>query len=43
MRFPLQASAGWNAVEVAVDVDLEQGGRMISRPPTRGTIGGLEA
>ena len=43
MRFSLQAPAGLDAVEVAVDIDLEQGTRVISRPPTRGTIGGLKA
>ena len=43
MRFPLQAPAGLDAVEVAVDVNLEQRGRVIRRPTTCRAIGGLEA
>ena len=43
MRFPLQAAAGLDAVEVAVDVDLEQRGRVICGPTARDTVGGLEA
>ena len=43
MRFPLQAPAGLDAIEVAVDIDLEQSSRVIRRPTAGGTIGGLKA
>ena len=42
-RFALQAATGLNAVEVAVDVDLEQDRRVVRRATRHGRIGTLEA
>ncbi|KRG64284.1 hypothetical protein ABB26_08930 [Stenotrophomonas humi] len=41
--FPLQTTAGLDAIEIAVYVDLEQGGRMVGRPPARDAIDSLKA
>jgi hypothetical protein len=38
-----RAAAGLNAVEVAVDVDLEQDRRVVGRSARRGRFGTLEA
>jgi hypothetical protein len=43
LRLALQAAAGLNAVEVAVDVDLEQDRRMVRRATRHCRIGTLEA
>jgi hypothetical protein len=43
LRFALQASAGLNAVEVAVDVDLEQDRRVVRRSASHGGFGTLKA
>lgn len=42
LRFSLQASAGMNAIELAVDVDVEQSGRGIRRPSVSNTIDGVK-
>ncbi len=43
LRLSLQPSAGLDAVQVPVDVDLEQRGRVIRRPACLGGLGALES
>ena len=43
LRLALQPAAGLHAIEVAIDVDLEQRGRVISGSATGGAAGGPEA
>ena len=43
LRLPLQAAAGLDAVEIAVEVDLRQRRRMVGRPPGRRRLHALKA
>src|SRR5207247_8788006 len=43
LRFALQAAAGLDTVEVAVDVDLEQNRRVVGRPPCRRRLRAFKA
>jgi hypothetical protein len=39
----LQATAGLDAIQVAVDVDLQEVGRVVGGAPRRGRLGAIEA